>query len=48
MAELRQGQCEIHGDSGFADAAFAAGNGDEILHAGDRLAFRHCWGAGGI
>src|SRR5256885_483741 len=42
VAELRQGQCQVYGDGGLADAAFAAGNGDEILHAGDRLTFR-CW-----
>src|SRR6266404_681766 len=46
VAELRQSQCEIHGDGGLADAAFAAGYGDEIFYARDRLAFGHllwCW-----
>src|SRR6266581_990451 len=40
MAELRQCQREIYRDRGFAYAAFAAGDGDEIPYAGNRLAFR--------
>jgi len=46
VAELDEGEREIYGDGGFADAAFAAGDGDEIFYAGDWLAFGHwlwCW-----
>src|SRR6266699_5228410 len=46
MAELRQFQREIYRDRGFPHAAFAAGDGDEIPHARNRLAFRllhGCW-----
>jgi hypothetical protein len=31
VAEIREGQREIHGDGGLADAALAAGDGDEIF-----------------
>ena len=50
VAEFREREREIDGDGGFADAAFAAGDRDEIFYAGDRLASGSCWacGAGGM
>ena len=39
VAQLDEGESEVDGDGGFADAAFAAGDGDEILYAGDWMAF---------
>jgi hypothetical protein len=47
MAEFREGQREIHGDGSFTDAALSAGNGHEILYAGDWRAFRHRHGRWG-
>src|ERR1700756_366590 len=44
VAELGEGQREVDRDGGFADAAFAAGDGDEIFYARDRLAFGHLLG----
>src|SRR3984957_13075314 len=38
VAEFGEGEREINGDCGFADASFAAGDGDEIFYAGDGLA----------
>jgi hypothetical protein len=49
VAEFYEGESEIDGDGGFADAAFAAGDGYEILYAGDGMAFglwHGCWGHG--
>jgi hypothetical protein len=47
VGELREGEREVHGDGGFADAALAAGDGNEVFHAGDGLALRHLlWGWG--
>src|SRR6266566_736820 len=46
MAELHERQRQIYSDRRLADAAFAAGDGDEVFHAGNRLAFGHllwCW-----
>ncbi len=46
VPELYQSECEIHGNRGLAYAAFAAGYGNKILYAGNRLAFRllhRCW-----
>jgi len=36
VAEFGERQREIYGDGGFANAAFAAGYGQKILHARDR------------
>ena len=46
VAQLRERQGQVHGYRGFAYAAFAAGDRDQIFHAGDRLTLRHwlgCW-----
>src|SRR6202521_2956114 len=46
VAKVREGQREIDGDGRLADAAFSAGDGNEISYAGNRLAFGHllgCW-----
>ena len=47
VAEFREREREIHGDGRFSDTAFAAGHGDKIFHAGNRMALWHllrCWG----
>src|SRR5579859_5378135 len=46
VAELDEREGEVDGDGGLADAAFAAGDSDEIFYAGDRMAFglgHGCW-----
>ncbi len=46
VAELDECKREIDGDGGFADAAFAAGDGDEIFYARNGMAFglgHGCW-----
>jgi hypothetical protein len=48
VALLGESDRKIYRDGGFADAAFAAGDGDEIFYAGNRLAWREllglrCW-----
>ncbi len=48
VAKFRECQREVDGDCGFADAAFAAGDRDQIFYAGDWLARREllglrCW-----
>src|SRR6267154_3906742 len=40
VSELRQSQREIHRNGGLADAAFAAGDGDEVFYPRNGLAFR--------
>src|SRR6266446_639485 len=48
VAELYERERKVDRDGGFADAAFAAGDGNEIFYAGDGLAFGHllrcAWG----
>ncbi len=46
VAEFRESERKIDGDCGFADAAFAAGDGDEIFYAGDWLARGELLGLG--
>src|SRR4029077_2948517 len=41
MAEFYEREGEVDRDGGFADAAFAAGDGDQIFYARDGLAFGH-------
>src|SRR5256884_6647369 len=46
MSELFERKRQVDRDGGLADAAFAAGNGDEVFHARNGLAFGHrlrCW-----
>jgi hypothetical protein len=46
VAELDEREGEVDGDGGLADAAFAAGDGDEIFYAWDGVALglgHGCW-----
>ena len=45
VAELCERDGEIDGEGGFADAAFAGADGDDVLDAGEGLRAGGCWRA---